>query len=130
MGTTMSNIVNGVKNCEMITDLLNGIIKDTKRAIDIDNKQIWKGFLHQPAVNNAFWSDTISAMEMLEREAKFAFKAFNREAVWTAREAFDLAQADHPRCMDQSARKGKTWKLIMTIREVINSVNELEIPNK
>jgi len=126
----MSNIVNGVKNCEMITDLLNGIIKDTKRAIDLDNKQIWKGFLHQRAVDNEFWEDTISAMEMLEREARSAFKPFNLQAVWTAREVFDLAKADHPRCMDQSARKGKTWKLIMTIREVINSVNELEIPNK
>jgi hypothetical protein len=124
------SLVNGVKNCESITDLLNGIIVDTGKAIDIDNQQIWRGFLHQPEVNNDFWSDTIQAMEMLERECRDNFKGFNREAVWTAREAFDLSRADHPRCMDQSKNKGKTWKLIMTIREVINAINELEIPNK
>lgn len=124
------SLVNGVKNCESITDLLNGIIVDTGKAIDIDNQMIWKGFLHQPEVNNDFWSDTIQAMEMLERECKHNFKAFNREAVWAAREAFDLSRADHPRCMDQSKNKGKTWKLIMSIREVINAVNEIDIVNK
>ena len=34
------SIVNGVKNCEAITDLLNGIIQDTGRAIDIDNQEL------------------------------------------------------------------------------------------
>jgi hypothetical protein len=78
----------------------------------------------------SFGQDTIQAMEMLERECRDKFKGFNREAVWTAREAFDQCQADHPRCMDQSKNKGKTWKLIMTIREVINAVNEIDIANK
>lgn len=129
MGTTM-NLVNGVKNCEAITDLLNGIIQETGQAIDIDNSRIWKGFLHQAAVDNEFWQDTVMAMEMLEREATYAFKAFNREAVWAAREALDLGRNKNGRCMDQKHNKGKTWRLIMSIREVINAVNEVSIPNK
>lgn len=124
------SLVNGVKNCEAITDLLNGIIKDTGKAIDIDNQSIWKGFLHQSDVDNEFWEDTIQAMEMLERECRDKFKVFNREAVWNAREALDAGKSSHPRTMDTKFNKGKTWKLIMSIREVINEINELDIPNK
>ena len=42
------SIVNGIKNCEQITDLLNSIIVDTGQAIATDNKLIWAGLLHQP----------------------------------------------------------------------------------
>ncbi len=124
------SIVDGVKNCEAITDLLNGIIQETGRAIDIDNQQIWRGFLHQREVDNEFWEQTIQAMEMLQRECRDKFKAFHREAVWNARAALDDHKADHPRCMDQRENKGKTWKLIMSIREVINEINEVSIANK
>jgi oligoendopeptidase F len=129
MGTIMS-LVNGVKNCEAITDLLNGIIKDTGKAIDIDNQKIWSGFLHQREVDNEFWEQTLDAMEMLVREVPRKFKPFNREAVYNAREALKSFSSNHPRCMDQKENKGKTWKLIMTVREVINAINEIEIPNK
>lgn len=129
MGTIMS-LVNGVKNCEAITDLLNGIIKDTGRAIDIDNQKIWSGFLHQREVDNEFWAETLEAMEMLVREVPRKFKPFNREAVYNAREALNKSWDLHPRCMDQKDNKGKTWKLIMSVREVINEINEVSIPNK
>jgi hypothetical protein len=129
MGTTMS-LVNGVKNCEAITDLLNGIILETGKAIDIDNQKIWSGFLHQREVDNEFWKETIEAMEMLVREVPRKFKPFNREAVFNAREALTNSSDNHPRCMDQRENKGKTWKLIMSIREVINEINEVSIPNK
>ena len=124
------SLTNGIKNCEAIADLLNGIIESTGKAIDIDNKMIWQGFLHQPEVDNEFWEDTIQAMEMLERECRANFKAFHKEAVWAAREALDAGSADHARCMDTKFNKGKTWKLIMSIREVINSINEVNIPNR
>lgn len=124
------SLVNGVKNCEAITDLLNGIIQDTGKAIDIDNQSIWAGFLHQREVDNEFWEDTIQALEMLERECRWAFKGFHREALWTARSALDEHRTEHPRCMDQKSNKGKTWKLIMSTREVINAINEINIPNK
>ena len=124
------SLVNGVKNCEAITDLLNGIIKDTGKAIDIDNQKIWSGFLHQREVDNEFWEQTLDAMEMLVREVPRKFKPFNREAVYNAREALKSCSQNHPRCMDQKDNKGKTWKLIMSIREVINAINEIEIPNK
>ena len=124
------SLVNGVKNCEAITDLLNGIITDTGKAIDIDNQMIWKGFLHQREDDKEFWEDTIQAMEMLERECRAKFKGFNHEALWGAREALDTNKSKHPRCMDQAPNKGKTWKLIMSIREVINAINDLDLPNK
>lgn len=120
----------GVKNCEAIADLLNDIIVSTGKPIDIDNQMIWGGFLHQPEVDNDFWEDTLAAMEMLERECKRAFKPFNREAVWAAREALDAGKSGHPRTMDTKFNKGKTWKLIMSIREVVNSINEVDLPNK
>lgn len=124
------SLVNGVKNCEAITDLLNGIIQTTGKAIDIDNQLIWRDFLHQPEVNNEFWEDTIQAMEMLARELPKTFKDFNRQAVWDARSALDEYKDSNPRSMDTKPCKGKTWKLIMSIREVINAVNEVNIPNR
>lgn len=129
MGAVMS-LVTGIKNCEAITDLLNGIIQDTGRAIDTDNRLIWKGLLNAAEIRNEFWSDTIQAMEMLERESRENFHSFNREAVWAAREALDTDSPAHTRCMDQSHNKGRTWRLCMTIREVINSINGVDIPNK
>ena len=129
MGTIMSNLVAGVKNCEMITDLLNGIIQDTGKAIDIDNQMIWAGFLHQREVDNEFWDQTIQAMEMLVREVPRKFRPFNRSAVSDARQALAQHWESSPRCMDTKPTKGKTWRLIMTIREVINEINEINIPN-
>lgn len=126
----MSNIIQGVKNCEAITDLLNGIIKDTGTAIAIDNADIWKGFLHKKAIDNDFWDDTITAMEMLREKAPGAFKTFNSTAVNEARWALTGSKSEHPRCMDTKEHKGKTWKLIMCIREVINAINEVNIPNR
>ena len=126
----MSNLVAGVKNCEIIADMLNGIIKDTGKAIDIDNKTIWSGFLHQREVDNEFWQQTLEAMEMLVREVPKKFRPFNRSALFDAREALAQHWEDNPRCMDMKPNKGKTWRLIMTIREVINEINEVNIPNK
>jgi hypothetical protein len=129
MGTTMSYLVAGVRNCEMITDLLNHIIQDTGKAIDIDNQLIWAGFLHQREVDNEFWHQTIEAMEMLAREVPKKFKPFNRSALFDVRQALTQHWESNPRCMDQKVNKGKTWRLIMTIREVINEINEANIPN-
>lgn len=123
------SLVTGVKNCEAITDLLNGIIQDTGRAIDIDNQVIWSGFLHQREVDNEFWDQTLQAMEMLAREVPRKFKPFNRSALFDARQALSQHWEDNPRCMDTKPNKGKTWKLIMSIREVINEINEVNIPN-
>jgi len=126
----MSNIIQGVKNCELITDLLNEIIQDTGKAIEIDNSKIWKGFLHQKSVDNGFWDDTITAMEMLREKAPASFKTFNITAVNEARWALTAGKTSHPRTLDTKENKGKEWKLIMSIREVINSINEVNIPNK
>ena len=123
------SIVNGIKNCEQITDLLNSIIVDTGQAIATDNKLIWAGLLHQPWVDNLYWGNTIAAMEMLIREVPSNFKSFHREAVYTAARVFDQYQHNHPRCMDTKQAKQATWRLIMSIREVINSINEQVIPN-
>ena len=124
------NLVNGIKNCEHITNLLNHIIKDTGTAIAIDNKKIWTGFLHQRDIDNDFWLDTIDAMEMLVREVPRKFRPFHRDAIIAARTAWIRWSDDNPRCMDQKENKGITWRLIMSVREVINAINEVDVPNR
>lgn len=126
----MSNIIQGVKNCEEIADLLNGIIQKTGTGIEIDNQDIWKGFLHKKSTDNDYWDDTLAAMEMLREKAPGAFKTFNSTAVNEARWAHTAGKHDHPRCMDTKENKGKAWKAIMSIREVINNINEVNIPNR
>lgn len=129
----MSNIVAGIKNCEMITDLLNDIIRDTGK-IDINNSTIWQGFLHQPEVDNTFWEDTLTALETLMEHAPDAFSATNKTQIWDARSAFDQYKQQHPRVWDSKvagkSQKGYAWKTIMTTREVINAINGVDLPNK
>ena len=126
----MSNLVAGVVNCELIADLLNGIIQDTGQAIQTDNKMIWAGLLNSPHITNAFWDQTLEAMEMLAREVPRCFRPFNRTAVQEARAALDQHREINRRCMDMKQNKARTWRLIMTIREVINEINQVNIPNK
>lgn len=128
----MSNIVAGIKNCEMITDLLNDIIRDSGK-IDINNSTIWQGFLHQPEVDNTFWEDTLTALETLMEHAPDAFSATNKTQIWDARSVFNQYKDRHLRVLDtkQDGMSLKTyaWKTIMTTREVINAINGVDLPN-
>lgn len=128
----MSNIVAGVRNCEIIAEHLNEIIAKTGR-IDINNKEIWQGFLHQPEINNQFWEETLSALEMLMREAPDCFTATNKNQIWDARSVFDEYKDRHPRVLDSTqagkSLKGYAWKTMMTTREVINAINGVDLPN-
>lgn len=130
---TQANIVNGIKNCEMITEMLNGIIRESGR-IDINNKTIWQGFLHQPEVDNEFWEDTLTALEALMDHAPYAWSVVNKGQIWDARSAFDQNKHLHHRCLDAKiggkSLKGFAWKTIMTTREVINAINGVDLPNK
>jgi len=126
----MSNEIKGCDNCQEIANLLNNIIKTTGTAIAIDNQDIWKGFLHKKSTDNEYWDDTLTAMEMFRQAKPGAFKTFNVTAVNEARWALTSGKALHPRCLDTKENKGKAWKLIMSIREVVNSIHGIDIPNR
>lgn len=129
----MENVIAGVRNCEIITDLLNEIINRTGK-IDINNPDIWQGFLHQPEIDNQFWEDTLGALEMLMEHAPDAWEAYNKTQIWEARRKFEEYKARHPRVFDTKqdgeSLKGYAWKTIMTVREVVNRINGVDIPNR
>lgn len=126
----MSNALKGCDNCREIADRLNNIIQSTGTAIAIDNQKIWKDFLHKKDVDNEYWDDTLTALEMLRQNAPGAFKTFNSTAINEARWALTAGKSSHPRCLDTKENKGKEWKLIMSIREVVNAIYGVDIPNK
>lgn len=133
MTTKEKNILRGVDNLKMITALLNGIIQESGK-IDINNKMIWQGFLHQPEIDNQFWEDSLMALEWLMECAPEDFTATNKAQIWDARSAFDQYKHLNPRVWDSKvqgkSQKGYAWKTIMTAREVINKINGQDIPNQ
>jgi len=121
----MNTITHGVQEICSITDTLNDIILQSG-AIDINNKTIWDGYLHR-------WSND-DWRAMLEVMGEVTTQTFNTQP-WHERNLADaletfVAEQNQPRCMDQKHNKKRAWKMIMTMREVVNTVRGVRIENK
>lgn len=130
---TPTNIINGIKNAEMLADYFNSIILESGQ-VKPDNRKIWQGLLHKPEIDNEFFGDTLAGLEMLLEHAPEAWQRHNKEQFWDARRAFNEYRDRHPRVLDTvqdgKSLKGYAWKICMTCREVVNAVNGIDIPNK
>jgi hypothetical protein len=125
MGTVMNKIEYGVNEICQVVDTLNDIIKQTG-PIDINNKVIWDGYLHR--WDNEDWSAMLEVMGLVITETFFN-QPWHEQNLTEAIEAFVAAQ-DHPRCMDHKRNKKKAWKMIMTMREVVNNIRGVRILNQ
>ena len=121
----MNKIEYGVNEICQVVDTLNDIIKQTG-PIDINNKVIWDGYLHR--WDNEDWSAMLEVMGLVITETFFN-QPWHEQNLTEAIEAFVSAQ-DHPRCMDHKRNKKKAWKMIMTMREVVNNIRGVRILNQ
>lgn len=119
------SLVNGVDEICSIVDSLNEII-ETTGPIDINNKTIWDGYLHR--WDNDDWRSMLEVMGIVITET-FYNQPWHEQNLADALETF-LAEQDQPRCMDSKRNKKKAWKMIMTMREVINNVRGVRILNQ
>jgi len=124
----MSHIIEqGVDNWADIAQVLNDII-ETTGPIDINNKTIWDGYLHR--WSNKEWGAMLASMGVLLESYPAMAQPFHHRAWEQARDAY-LKHCDHdPRCMDSKVNKKYAWKVIMAMRELYNTVNNLHIPNQ
>lgn len=122
----MTRISPGVDKICDITDQLNDIIQ-RQGPIDINNKTIWDGYLHR--WDNQDWADMLEVMAELTTQTFYA-KPWHVQNLAEAMTAFVEQNHKHPRCMDTKHNKKKAWKMIMTMREMVNSIRKVNIPNE
>lgn len=117
----------GVNNWYEIAQCLNQEIQNTG-PIAIDNRRIWDGFLHR--WDNTDWAHMLIAFDQLQDQYPNLIKPFHRTAFEEAKAVY-LEHCDvHPRCLDTKQTKKHAWRMIMSLREVWNAANNINIPNQ
>jgi hypothetical protein len=128
----MANLSNGYELCQAITDLLNSIIVNSGKQIDKNEKAIWDGFLHQ--ATNQDWEDIFAAFKHMINTGGVHLTHYQQTRFDEAYTTFQQDKHRRERCMDIKYKfkntKVLSWGMIMVIREVVNTINGVDIPNK
>jgi hypothetical protein len=124
-GTAMTNAADMLVD---ITNYLNTIIHTTGKAIDINNHALWDKYFH--TWTNADWDIMLSALEDLTRLQPHLFKPWHVRNIQAARTAWHAQKNATDRVLDSRRHKRKAWACVMTIREVVNEINGVDIPNE
>ena len=111
-----------------LTNYLNAIIRKTGKKIDINNHALWNQYFHK--WSNADWDAMLSAMEELVRLQPHLFEAWHKRNIQEARTAWHTQRNATDRILDTKRHKRKAWACVMTIREVVNRINGLDLPNE
>jgi hypothetical protein len=131
MKTTISRVIleEGMDLCEEIATICNEQILKNGR-LEKNNKEIWGRILHK--YNNWDWARAVGIMRELMDTHPEMFDARQDEAVLTA----DLILSRNwerggklGRILDTKQHKFDEWRLVMTIREVWNKAQGVDIPN-
>ena len=117
----------GLDHWQAIAQCLNEEIKKSG-AIAIDNRRIWDGYLHR--WTNDDWAHMLIAFDQLQDQYPNLIKPFHRQAFEDARAVYLDHCDDHPRCLDTKQHKKHAWRMIMSLREVWNAANNINIPNQ
>jgi hypothetical protein len=123
----MADIERGVREMEILTEYLNRVITMTGKPIERDNHSLWKKFFHH--WNNEDWDNMITALEAIKEHYPEAFERFHTQALVDAREVLAQESSKSARILDTKPYKTRAWKMAMAIREVINNINGVNIPN-
>lgn len=124
----MPNADRGVDLIAELTYTLNKIILESGEAIDINNKEIWDGYLHK--YSNEDWDDMLAAIEGMYECMPGIFKPFHEDAMVQAKMTLDKYAPSQNRVLDHKDHKKKAWKMIMAMRELLNIFNGVDIPNR
>jgi hypothetical protein len=111
-----------------ITEYLNAIIRTTGRAIDINNHALWDRYFHR--WTNQDWDIMLTALEDLVSAHPDLFKPWHRRNIQAARSAWHAQKNKSDRILDSKRHKRKAWACVMTIREIVNAVNAVDLPNE
>lgn len=123
----MANPAKGIDLWQDITATLNDIITTTGKKIDINNPTIWQEYLHR--WDNTDWADMLSAFDAVLQQRPDLMKPFHKRNFENAVTVLNLGKDQSDRILDKKANKRVAWAMIMTLREVLNELNEVDIPN-
>lgn len=111
-----------------ITRYLNTVITTTGRAIDINNHELWNQYFHK--WTNQDWDVMLSALEDLIRVQPHLFESWHKRNIQEARTAWHAQKNSTDRILDTKRHKRKAWACVMTIREVVNKILDIDLPNE
>jgi len=124
----MANPAKGIDSWQDITAVLNDIILTTGKKIDINNPVIWGDFLHR--WDNADWENILSAFDAVLQQRPDLMKPFHKNNYERAITTLNMGKSSSDRVLDKKANKRIAWAMIMTLREVLNELNETNLPNE
>lgn len=105
---------------------LNNIILSSGE-IQINNNYIWQTYLHK--MTNEDWKGLLAAMcELYSTHPKYIDLNAEKSLKQTI-ETVLRWEYHHNRCLDTKKHKKTAWRMMMTLREVWNRVNDIDIPN-
>ena len=111
-----------------ITNYLNTVIRKTGKAIDINNHALWDQYFH--TWTNQDWDLMLSALEGLAQTQPHLFESWHKRNIQDARSAWHSQKNSTDRILDTKRHKRKAWACVMTIREVINKILDVDLPNQ
>jgi hypothetical protein len=113
-----------------IQKTLNNIIESTGE-IQINNKIIWDGYLHQ--MDNEVWRGILETMNLLSKQHPELFTLYQLVAIGEGLAALDKYEDYYDKVLNMKTKvishKGIAWKCFMTVREVMNKACNIDIPN-
>ena len=113
-----------------IKEMLNNEIRNSGE-IQINNKTIWDGFLHQ--MSNEDWLGIVMVLHELECVHPELFTPQHTRALEDCAELLHKFSPYYDRVMDMKNRhvsaKKTAWKMLMTVREIWNSAVGDGLPN-
>lgn len=111
---------------QAISEFLNDWIKNNGE-IQPNNHELWKEFLHR--WDNQDWQEIIDAVGELYKRYPEYFQEFHKRAIAQAIVIL-IEHSSTKRVMDRKKHKRVAWKMIMTLREVWNAAQGIDIPNE
>lgn len=124
----MANPARGIDHWQAITATLNDTIINTGKKIDINNPTIWGEYLHR--WDNSDWLDILSAFDAVLQQRPDLMRPFHKRNYENAITVLNLGKDISDRVLDKKANKKIAWAMIMTLREVLNELNEVNLPNE
>ena len=128
----MANIMTGVAIARGLTDLLNDICR-TEGGIRRNDPRIWADYMHNMTTEE--WADLVAALTALFTDSPGCFYPTDQQVLQQAQQdlnkALMLGKSFVGKPMvSKSGNKTTAWRLIMTMREVVNRYTGVHVPNR
>jgi hypothetical protein len=104
------------------------VIRKTGKAIDINNHALWNQYFHK--WTNQDWDLMLTALEHLAQTQPHLFEHYHKRNIQEARSAWHAQKNANDRILDSKRHKRKAWACVMTIREVVNKILDVDLPNE